>query len=255
VSTEPGSLETAFRAEAARYEPAVIVGGGSSEQLELLRGDDGKLPQDAFRKLRAQRGRGRPAGHGNKRNVDLAKLICQTSGDPLIFLSSVYATELDQLVEMLLIAEGVPEREDRLYELMDRFADKVSEAVRGGMTADAAKSLEHAAFLLEKAAVSLKTKPGEIALKALAHQITAAKETAPYVHSKKPIEQNVTVRSDGTIFMPAPQTSAADPIDAVMRRTVEAIQGGEITAEQITELRFNPGSGAFEVAGDGEGEE
>lgn len=249
-------MEAAFRAETAKFPSAAIVGGGTSEQLELLRGEDGKLPPDAFRRLRGERGRGRPAGVGNKRNADLAKLICQTAGDPLLYLSSVYATELDQLVEMLLIAEGVPEREERLYSLMERVEASFAEALKSGMSVEKSRTIEKLLNVFERAAMVLRTKPGEIALKALGHQIAAAKETAPYVHSKKPIEQNVNVRTDGTIFMPAPQTSAADPIDAVMRRTVEAIQSGEVPPEKILELRFDPGAGAFAVPDDdGEGEE
>jgi hypothetical protein len=247
-------MEAAFRARSAEFPDAAAgLGGADAEQLDLLRGADGKLPADVFQKIRRM-GPGRKPGSGNRRNTDLAKLIIHQHGDPVLFMASLYSMPFDQLIEMLMAAEGVPEREGRLFGMMERVEELFAKAHEQGWGEDRLKVLEKALSAVEKAAASLKAKPGEIALKALGIVKDAAKEVGPYVQSKKPTELTVRQRVDGVIFMPAPQTSAADPIDAVMRRTAEAIQNGEITPEQITDLRFNPDSGAFEVADDGEGE-
>lgn len=247
MSTEPGSLEASF---VDACGPQQVIGGiGDSDQLELLRSGDGRLPADAFVQMRERR-RGRPKNARNRRNTDLAKLICQQSGDPILFLSSVYATDLDQLVEMLMIAEGVPQREDRLFEMCDSLTNLMKLAIAEHWDAKRLDVLMKVAERVERAATSMKSKPGEIALKALGHQITSAKETAPYVHSKKPIAVEATHKVDGVIFMPAPQVTAADPIDAVMRRTVEAINSGAIDAAKIVDMRFDAAQGAFVGNGD-----
>lgn len=246
-------MENAFRDAVADVGevPAAIIGGGTSEQLELLRDPQtGRLPADAFRRLRSGGGPGRRPGSRNKRNSDLAKLVCQKAGDPILFLAGVYATELDQLVEMLMIAEGVPEREDRLIQLCDTVEKMTRKAMIEGWSEARLKVLESCLKSVENAAGSLKAKPGDIALKALGHQIQAAREVSPYVHSKKPTEITATHKVDGVIFMPGPQSGPADPIDAVMRRTVEAIQGGQIDPAQIQDLRFNPETEAFEILDD-----
>lgn len=253
MSTDLGSMEAAFVDQCG--ERPVLGGAATIEQLDLLRGPDDKLPADAFRRMRIeQRGRGRPAGARNKRNTDLGRLICEKSGDPQLFLASVYSTPLDQLVEMMLIAEGVPEREDRLLRLCDSVEEMVETAHREQWSEARLKVLEKIFSAVERAAGALKAKPGEIALKALGHQITAAKEVSPYVHSKKPTDVNVKQTLDGVIFMPAPQGSADDPIDAVMRRTVEAINNGTIDPAKVVDMRFDAAAGEF-VGGEVDEEE
>lgn len=75
------------------------------EQLDLLRDDKGRLPGNVFQLMRAQgRKAGRPPGAGNKRNETLAKLVCNQSGDPVLFMASLYSMPLDQLVELLKLA-------------------------------------------------------------------------------------------------------------------------------------------------------
>lgn len=81
-----------------------ITAGMEPEQLDMLRDDKGLLPNDVFRRMR-QRGPGRPTGARNKRNDDLAKLVAQQHGDPVLFMASLYSTPLDQLVELMLIAD------------------------------------------------------------------------------------------------------------------------------------------------------
>jgi len=244
MSTNVGSLEAAFT-DACSERP-VLGGAATVEQLDLLRGDDDKLPADSFRRMRVeQRGRGRPPGARNRRSADLGRLICEKHGDPQLFLASVFSTPLDQLVEMMLIAEGVPDREDRLLRLCDSVEDMLKEAHREQWSEARLKVLEKIFAAVERAAGSLKAKPGEIALKALGHQITAAKEVSPYVHSKKPTEVAITNKLDGVIFMPAPQGSTADPVDGAMRRIVEAINSGLIDPGKIVDLRFDAAAVEF----------
>lgn len=100
MSTEPSSLEKSFRAVTGDS----IIGDMEPEQLDMLRDDKGRLPEDVFRRIR-QRGRGRPPGAANKRNADLAKLVAQQHGDPVLFMASLYSTPLDQLVELMLVAD------------------------------------------------------------------------------------------------------------------------------------------------------
>ncbi|MCP3730426.1 hypothetical protein M9978_08290 [Sphingomonas sp. MG17] len=222
-----------------------VMGGASAEQLDMMRDLEGRLPTDTFRRMRIeQRGRGRPKGARNRENTDLAKLICQEGGDPQLFLARVYSTPLDILCEQLLIAEGAPQREDRLIEMCDALTDMLKLAGREQWGKDQMQVLVQVADRVERAASSMKSKPGDIAMKALALQVTAAKEVSPYVHKKKPVDVAVQ-HTRNVIFMPAPQAAVADPVDAVMRRTVEAMNSGEVTAAQILDMRFDSDSGAF----------
>lgn len=231
------------------------MGGATAEQLDLLRDDAGRLPADTFRRMRkAERGRGRPAGARNRVNTDLAKLICQEGGDPQLFLARVYGTPLDILVEQLLIAEGAPEREDRLIEMCDALTDMLKIAAREQWSEKQWDALVKVADRVERAASSMKSKPGDIALKALGLQITAAKEVSPYVHKKKPVDVAVQ-HTRNVIFMPAPQATAADPIDAVMRRMVEAMNRGDIDPAKITDMRFDSAREEFVPRDDEEGGE
>lgn len=100
MSTELSSLEKSFRAVTGES----FTAGVDPEQLDLLRDDKGRLPQDVFQRLR-QRGRGRPPNARNKRNDDLARLIAHQHGDPVLFMASLYSTPLDQLVELMLVAD------------------------------------------------------------------------------------------------------------------------------------------------------
>jgi hypothetical protein len=229
-----------------------VMGGVSADQLDMYRGEDGKLPSDTFRRMRIEaRTRGRPPGSRNRANVDLAKLICREGGDPQLFLARVYGTPLDQLVEMLLVAEGVPEREERLFELIGAAEKLVNRAIVESWGEAKLKVVTKAMEAIERAASSLKSKPGDIALKALGQQIAAAKEVSPYVHSKKPVDVTVTHKRN-VIMMPAPQAAVDDPIDAVMRRTVEALSNGDIDPARIMDMRFDSVTGNF-VAADGGG--
>ncbi|MFY9350651.1 MAG: hypothetical protein WBL20_09550 [Sphingobium sp.] len=100
MSTEPSSLEKSFRAVTGES----ITAGVEPEQLDLLRDKHGRLPSNVFQQLR-QRGRGRPTGARNKRTDDLARLVAQQHGDPVLFMASLYSTPLDQLVELMIAAD------------------------------------------------------------------------------------------------------------------------------------------------------
>jgi hypothetical protein len=229
-----------------------VMGGATAEQLDLLRDPQGRLPADTFRRMRIeQRGRGRPKGARNRENTDLAKLICQEGGDPQLFLARVYSTPLDILCEQLLIAEGAPEREDRLIEMCDALTGTLKRAADEQWGKDQMAVLVQVADRIERAASTMKSKPGDIALKALGLQITAAKEVSPYVHKKKPVDVAVQ-HTRNVIFMPAPQATVADPVDAVMRRTVEAMNSGEVDPAKILDMRFDCDRNEFVERGDDE---
>lgn len=234
MSIKTGSLEAAFT-DACGEEGTPAFAGATVEQLDLLRDEDGRLPADVFRKIR--QGPGRRPGSRNRRSTDLAKLICQKNGNPVLFMASIYSTPLDQLVEMLMAAEGVPEREHELLSLIDRAAMLMEQAAREGWGAERLKAIAQMVESVERAAASLKSKPGEIALKALAHQLSAAREVSAYTDSKKPIEANVNHKVDAVIFMGAGAPN--DPAAQAMLRTHEAINSGVIDTSQIEELRFD----------------
>lgn len=257
-------------ADEAGCEPGTAALGvdRDAEQLDLLRDPaTGKLPGNVFRIMRSgagQRGPGRPAGSRNRTNDQLAKLIVQQHGDPVLWLASIYAMPLDQMVELLLIAEGHHEREARLNDLIEAFGKQLSERAAGQLSESAAKVLDRAVARIESVANSLKAKPGDIALKALGHQIAAAKEVALYSNSKKPIAVEHDVRVDGTIIMPSVQQAiSSDPAQGLAARVLNAINGGLIDASQIADLRVADGDrlvidGEFvdvdQPGGDDEGE-
>ncbi len=77
-----------------------------AEQLDLLRGKDGRLPKDALRQVRQAQGRGRPEGARNKRNEKIAKWFIEKFGDPLSALGEIMNSPLDVLYEQMVLAQG-----------------------------------------------------------------------------------------------------------------------------------------------------
>lgn len=228
----------------------------SPEQLELLRGDDGKLPGNVFQMMRAaaaKRGPGRPEGARNRRSDDLAKLIVHQHGDPVMAMAAMYSMPIDQLIELVLIADSTAEREDRLLKLVERaegLIDALMLTIKAGGGGDAlGNKVDKVATLLDRvfdAAKALKMKPGDLAIKALNLQLAAAKATAEYVHSKKPVEANVHVKSDGVLVMPgAPAGSTFDQSDALVRQAADGIanmlRDGKIEPAQLADYRFVDG--------------
>jgi hypothetical protein len=253
MGAEPSSLEKAFTAEAP--EDAVLGFAQSAEQLDLLRGDDGKLPQNVFRIVRQegdrQRGKGRPPGARNKRNDDLAKLIVHQHGDPVMAMASLYSRPLDQLIELVLIADSTAEREERLLALCESAEGMINAMVRkladgGFVDPSLLNAATHALERVFDAAKALKMKPGDLAIKALNLQLAAAKAVAEYVHSKKPVEANVSVAVDGVMVMAAaPAGSTFDQQDAIVRQAADGIaemlRDGQIDPARLADFRFVDG--------------
>jgi hypothetical protein len=256
------SLERAFRAEGG---DTLIGAPVDVEQLELLRDPaTGRLPANVFQIARAQGrvGAGRPKGVGNKRNVTLAKLICNQFGDPVMAMASIYARPIDQLIELILVADSTAEREQRLLDLVDRTEDLVKAALRDPLLLLSDRKLEQLTGLLDRvldAAKALKMKPGDLAIKAINLQLTAARAVAEYVHSKKPVEANLNISSSGVIVMPPPQPSAGagspDVIKLASEKISDMLANGRIEISQLADLRMENGllvDAEWEEAGDGE---
>lgn len=208
MSTSTGALENAFR-EHASEGGAVLGVDVEPMQLDLLRNPEtGRLPSDVFR--RARQGevtrRGRPAGARNKRNAKLAQLIVQQHGDPVMFMASVYAMPLDQLVELLQVADGSADREDRLLALCGQVSALIVAMTPmiqlGVIEAKKLKALSDIVERIVDAAAVLRSKPGELAVKALASQIVAAREVGPYVHGKQPLSVEIKGKADMVLLIP-----------------------------------------------------
>lgn len=239
-SSQPSSIEAAFRDQCGG---SILGVDASPEQLDLLRGDDGKLPQDVFRKMRVQErtGPGRKPGSRNKANADLAKLICQQHGDPVLFMASVYSRPLDQLVELMLIADSTAEREERLLEVVDKIDEKMK-FLTPLLVMNDPKIVNNITNLLDRLvdiAKGLKSKPGDIAIKALNTQLAAAKSVAEYTHSKKPVEIDANVKLDGMIVMPP--ASPGDGMAQMLQNVAKAINDGTIDPLQLADMRLIEG--------------
>lgn len=247
MSTTASSLERAFRGEADRL--SLFGADAGAGEVDALRNEHGKLPPDAFRLLRQRTGeerrRGRPLGALNKRSEQLAKLVTQEFGDPVLGMASIYAMPLDQLVEALLIADGTIERRERLDELLDGLTKRVRDlavAHRGdGSRADIDR-LADACEALESTARTSQGKPGDLAVKALNLQLAARRAVAEYVHSKKPVEANVNLKSDGVIVMPGMGGGGFGEIDAATREAGEviarALASGSIDVAQLAGMKL-----------------
>jgi len=211
MSSKPSSLEAAARDVFDSESAGAGIAGVATEgrQLDLLRGGDGKLPDNVFQLVREEperaRGRGRPKGARNKANGDLAKLLAHKGySDPVEFMASLYTMPTDQVVELAKIA-------------------------------DKGKS----------------DKQGNLFLKALNIQLSAAKSVAEYVHSKKPVEAKVEFSDIPTIVMPGASGGFAET-DATTRLAGEllakGLANGRIEPGDITGLEFRDGQ--FVVEGE-----
>lgn len=221
-----GSLGRAFRA----VTDGSAVAGVPVEPslLDGMRGDDGRLPADTFRQLRrGYSGRGRPPGAGNKRNQKIAQLVCQEAGDPVLFMASLYRMPLDQLVELLRLADDSAAMEERLYRLAENIeADIAKLAGKGNLTKAEGQLVERLVDRLGDIAKVLRVKPGDLAVKALALQKQAAAEVATYVHGRQPVSIDVKGKADMVLLVPglnAPLGDAKHLEDEVRRRGLEAV--------------------------------
>jgi hypothetical protein len=261
MTAKPSSLEGAIR-DAAGGED-MLGATASAEQLDLLRGADGKLPQNVFRLVREQArtaGPGRRAGSRNKRSDRLAKLVTQQHGCPVMAMASMYSRPLDQLIDLVLIADSTAEREERLLGLIERsegMIDALMASIKaGGLVASDKldERIDKVAGMMERvfdAAKALKMKPGDLAIKALNLQLAAARATAEYVHSKKPVEAVVNHKVDGVVVMPPVQPAANfEQTDAQIRMAADGIASmlskGRIDPSQLVDLRFVDGQFTYD---------
>jgi hypothetical protein len=220
------------------------------EQLDLLRDpDSGKLPSNVFQLARqkaATRGVGRPAGAKNKKSAQLAKLIVEKHGDPVLGMAAIYAMPLDQLVELLLIADGSKERMERFEVLSKRVQEMVDRMLDGEsgrpLTDKQVDKLGDLAERMGELSKSLKSKPGELALKALNTQLQARREVAQYVHGKMPVAIDVNSRADVILNIPGLTDTA---------HLAEYVEHGELTETDLNRLEF----ASFTPADDDDGED
>lgn len=259
MSSGGTSLERAHATvvPSARAESGAAVLGVASnaKQMDLLRGEDGKLPSNVFRLTRQEpekaRGPGRPKGAGNKRSEALAALIGHKYGDPVEFQAALYAMPLDQLCELILIADGTRERAEKLDDMLGDLSARIRElaAVSKASGLDNRESIERlaeACEALESVTRRGAGKPGDIALKALNLQLAAAKTVSEYVHSKKPVEVKHDLGADMVLVMPAAgQRGNFDEIDAGTRAASDiiarALTKGEITPDLLAGMKLADG--------------
>ena len=181
------------------------------------------------------------------------------------------------MIELVLIADSTAEREERLLGLIDKAEDMIG-ALMGSIKSGAIfvgesgsmiaadridKRIDKVSDLLERvfdAAKALKMKPGDLAIKALNLQLAAARATAEYVHSKKPVEAVLTHKTDGVIVMPAVQPAATfEQRGELVRQAADGIakmlESGRIDPAQLADYRFVDGQfvdAEFEDVEDGE---
>lgn len=251
MSTQPSSLERAFRDEC---EAGAVLGVESDpEQLDLLRDDTGRLPPDVFQRMRLHaRGRGRPPGARNRASNDLAKLICQKHGDPVQYMASIYSMPIDQLIELMKIADGSDELTQRLMTLAESIESTVATALAGqSLTKDQLRAVESMIDRLDDISKILRPKIGDLAIKALNTQLAAARAVAEYVHSKKPVEVDAHVKLDGVIVMPPALPGQA--VDQILQKVGEALNSGAISPEQLGSMRLIEGE--FSEVADGDDDE
>lgn len=250
MSSGGSSLARALHSEAEQL--SLLGADASPGEIDALRMENGRLPSNAFRTLRQRTGKpGRPLGAVNKRSEHLAKLVIQEFGDPVLGGASLYAMPLDQLCELLLVADGTQEREERMEELTGALAAQVTElaaAVKMAAREGRAEDLAKAADRIADAAESLESlgksrgKAGTLALNALNVQLTARRFVAEYVHSKRPTAVDLTVKRDGVLVMPSAKATSPDEATALAQAGLQtALKSGAIDAETVARLEFRDG--------------
>lgn len=254
MSSGGPSLERAAQEviDSGRESGGAVLGVPSdARQLDMLRGDNDKLPSNIFQVARSQpdrtRGPGRPKGSQNKRNEGLAKLIAHKFGNPVEFQASIYAMPLDQLCELVLIADGTVERQEKLDELLVDLAGRVRELSRNNRNADNRDGIDRladACEALERAAKSRASAPGKVALAALNLQLQAAKTVSEYVEQKQATKVEVDMENIPTIVMAAPGAGRDfEETDKATRIAGEvlarALASGRVQADDIVGLQFD----------------
>lgn len=226
MSTDQSSLESAVR--------GMVIGQGmlgaetTAQQLDMLRDDEGRLPQDMFRRVRS--GPGRPQGSTNKLNKKIAQLVVQTHGDPVMELASIGFMPLDQMVEMMIVATGQSKIEEKLTDMADRLTQKI-EDLQGKASKEHLDALGELADRVFEAIRKYAMKPGDLAEKAMKIKKSALTDVAPYVHGKQPIVVDVNRRPDVILNIQGltdPATLAAMAEDT------------ELSPEQLANMQFLP---------------
>lgn len=256
MSSGPTSLESAAQEviDNERESGGAVLGVPSDPaQLDLLRGESGKLPSNVFTLMRAEdreqkaRGSGRPKGSKNKRNENLAKLIAHKYGNPVEFQASIYAMPLDQLCELLLVADGTVERQEKLDDLLVELAGRVRELSRGNRNTENRESIDRladACEALERAAKSRASAPGKVAIAALNLQLQAAKTVSEYVEQKQATKVEVDMDNIPTIVMAAPGTgrdfdASHRAVSLAGEMLAQALSKGRLQADDIVGLQFD----------------
>lgn len=249
MSSHDSSLARALHNEANQL--SMFGADASPEELDALR-EHGRLPADAFRRLRARnetRKPGRPLGAVNKRSERLAAEVIHRFGDPVLGGASLYAMPLDQLCEMLQVADGSQERAERTQELTEALTVQVAElakAVRDAAKKGDIRDIEKAADRIADAAESLEAvskssgKAGALALQALNVQLMARRFVGEYVHAKRPTAVDLTVKRDGVLVMPGARTASGEA-EFVKDQLATAMGAGTIDADSVARLEFRDG--------------
>lgn len=246
--------------EAVESGPAESGGGvlgvaSDPKQLDLLRNPDGKLPTNVFTLVRQEpelaRGPGRPKGAKNKRSAGLSELIKHKYGCPVEFQASIYHMPLDQLCELILVADGTIERREKLDALLTDMGQRVRELAAiekatGNSDGKSIERLAEACEALESVARTSAGKPGDVALKAMNLQLAASRTVSEYTDSKKPAEVKVEFDAIPTIVMPGGGAgSDFNRQDAETRLAgdllAKALKQGRIEAQDIVGLEFRDG--------------
>ncbi len=210
-------------------------------QLDAFRDADGKLPANVFQLNRASRGRGRPLNSKNRAAGEYARLHIHKFGDPRDYLGSLWSTPLDQAVELVLAAENYQDREDRLLKLCDEAGAAMSKAIAEGWSAEKLKAVAQMVDAVERAANSMKAKPGDIAVKILSIQMNAAKEAAQYVGPKMPSELAVDANIAFRAIFVGQHQHGDSPVQHVLENAANAVNKGLVSESALLDMRIIDG--------------
>lgn len=174
--------------------------------LDGARDAKGNLPDTLFRDIRAveKRGRGRPKGSTNRKARDLQKLLAERGTDPVILMHDIANMPLDVMLETMLIAEHQAYGDRNAPQFMKR---------------------------------------GELAIKAMNLKLAAAREVAPFVHSKKATQVEATVRTDGVLIMADVSRAndsgeAAQAVNAAGELLAQALAKGMLDLRDLSGLQL-----------------
>lgn len=230
MSTEVSSLEAAVR--------ETVIGAGffgaetTAEQLDLLRDEDGRLPQSAFRQVRS--GPGRRPGSTNKLNKKIAQMVVQVHGDPVMELASIGFMPLDQMVEMMIVATGQSKIEEKLTDMAQHLMTKIEDLQARGATNKEISDLHDLADKVFDAIRRYAMKPGDLAEKAMKIKKAALTDVAPYVHGKQPIVVDINKKPDVILNI----TGLTDPT-----ALAAMADDTELSVEQLQNMQFLPSHG------------